>query len=133
MVKKVKSSFFQLVNMFSYLDSLRQKPDTIRKRYAFGISIVLFMLIAGGWGMATTYKTHEKEAPALAKNEPSPMGSLVGNISAGYKEVKESIAGSNPFMAEVNTADAATTTSQTSSVVIEPVFDQVIITDSPSE
>ncbi len=135
--------------MFNYLETIRSKPDGMRKRYAFGVSVVIVMLIGGVWGTLQINAMRENSKNAVvAKSEPSPFGAMVDNISAGYREVAESISESNPFNAGVNSATAAesfsddfveeseyevASTSPTVPSDSETVsFDEVIITDSPS-
>ncbi len=104
--------------MFKTLDRLRKKPDAVRRKYAFGISLGLVAVIGGFWLNAfVSNLSSSSQSATVESSAPSPLNAVSQNISEGYQSVKDNIANSNPF-----TNPAAATSSAS---------DQVIITDSP--
>lgn len=97
--------------MFSYLDRLRQKPEAVRRRYAFFVSALAVLIIAGLSLGFSAYKNSKDDF--TSDTTPSPINALGQNIKDSFAATKESITANNPF---------AGTSSP----------DSVIISDSPS-
>ena len=97
--------------------------------------MVIIAVIVLGWIVVTINQNNQQEnvsAVASATDDtPSPFGALVQNVTAGISNVKTSIAAQNPFVA----TSSATSTQPVSVATTTPpsTFDQVIITDSPSQ
>ena len=99
--------------MFDSLDKLRKQPESVRRRYALGISAVLVVVIGGFW--AASFMAHLNTAAsqaAAADATPSAINAVSDTISEQYQSVKQDVTQSNPF------ANTATTTPVASDKVI---------------
>jgi hypothetical protein len=121
--------------LFKYIERLRQKSEMERRSYAFGITAVMCLLIAGMWALTSPYDSilHNK----TAEETKGPWAAITENISGGYNDVKEKIVGSNPFSEQIaavgtNASSTDTTASSTPDQTATPSqnsFNEVIISD----
>lgn len=107
--------------MFNFLEKIRSKPLAARKRYALGFCLVVLIILSGVWGTSHVARIRAAQSPVAANNDPSPFAALSQNISAGYKNVAETISGSNPFKAKENTAAGAHGSTLSDQVIISDV------------
>ncbi len=77
----------------SYIESLRAKPEHIRKRYAFwsalGITMVIFMFWLSSFSIFNS-KIGNVAANVVNKTN-TPTQSLVANVSSFFTDIKELI------------------------------------------
>jgi hypothetical protein len=121
--------------MFRYIDNVRNKPESVRRHYAFGWSAAIVALMFFVWvgSLVIKYNSPVDQTATVAAG-PSPISAVKDNIAQGYQQVKNTIqnAGSPIDTASqaVITADPTVSTNTTPAPVSSPHTDgQVIITD----
>ena len=80
--------------MDNYIENLKQKPEHIRKRFAFLVSSSITIVIFAGW--IASYGL--QSSPALAdkdSNVDAPVSSLTATVVGAYDDIKNMIFGSN--------------------------------------
>jgi hypothetical protein len=80
--------------MNDYIENLKQKPEHVRKRFAFTVAFVFTSIVFVGW--VASYGL--KSSPVLADKEnkvEAPVSSLTASVSGLYADVKNIIFGSN--------------------------------------
>lgn len=115
--------------MFRFIEKLRQKPEKTRKRYAFGVSFSIVLIIALVWGVTLPSRLHETNSLSEPDNGPSPLDSLVRNFQSGFSSVQQSLQ-YNPF-AKVSTSSVSVNniSSSTPEATTSNSLNQVIISD----
>ena len=111
--------------MLNFLDKLRQKPEKIRLRYAFGISLSVVIVLVIIWTVTLPGRFSKKNEQTTA-NEPSPLSALIQNIKGGISTLKENLSQTNPFTQTAAVSNSSTTASTATS---SDVYNNVIITD----
>jgi len=88
--------------MFQYLEKLRQKPTHIRKRIAFFVTSIFFVMIVLVWGL--TFNTPDKRASQEITKEKtiSPFdtlketfGNISDDVSSKFKGIKQQVINGN--------------------------------------
>lgn len=114
--------------MFKYIERLREKSEATRQRYAFGISLALILILAGGWFGTAAYRNHNSD-DASVDTTPSPVSALFQNIKDGVASTKANIMNANPF---APTPPAVSADEGTTSSAAPEAADSVIISDTPT-
>ncbi len=68
--------------MNNYLENLKNKPDHIKKRFAFVTSLSVTLIIFMGWMVSYSLKS---QTAVLAD---APASSLTANVSNIFKDIK---------------------------------------------
>lgn len=95
--------------MKKLIDSLREKPESHRKRVAYGTSAVITLLIAGVWATSFQYFNGSgmtKVEVAKANTNNSPVNVLKRGAASAY----EAITGSHVEFVKGETGNVATAT-----------------------
>lgn len=80
--------------MENYIENLKQKPEHIRKRFAFIVAFSFSFIVLAGW--IASYGL--KSSPVLAdknSNVDAPVSSLTATVVDAYDDIKNIIFGSN--------------------------------------
>ncbi|MBU6426978.1 hypothetical protein KGQ27_01935 [Patescibacteria group bacterium] len=79
----------------SYLDNLREKPEHIRRHYAFWTSLGVTATIFAFWlASFTTLGNSTKDAVArVVNNTETPAQSLVASVGAFFGDIKDMVFG----------------------------------------
>ncbi|MEK7213959.1 MAG: hypothetical protein AAB637_02505 [Patescibacteria group bacterium] len=80
--------------MFEYIENLRNKPDHIKKRFAFLVSFSFTFLVFAGWIASYSFKPSEIIANKDGVVE-KPVSSLTASIVGAYNDIKSVIFNSN--------------------------------------
>lgn len=98
--------------MFQYIEKLREKPDSTKKRVAFlgafmvsGIIFVVWLSV-----LYPSWRNQERKEEAASKIEPSPLSGFAGNISQGFSSMRgefSKIKESMSFFADFQSASSS--------------------------
>ena len=109
--------------MLKYIERLRQEPEKTRRRYAFGISLFVVIIIAGIWFVNHLYLSSlPADSQTVSEKNPSPTESIVSTFKDGYSNIKKALMAS-PWKALPDEKVATTTPEK---------VNEVIITDTPN-
>lgn len=76
--------------IIGHIENMKQKPEHVRKRYAFLISFSVSFIILAGWiGSYSITKS-----PTLADK---PVTSLTASVFDAFKDIKDIFVGTNQF------------------------------------
>ncbi len=96
--------------MLQYIERLRHESEKTRRRYAFGISLLIVLVIAGIWTVNRLYLSKIPEGVQNPASEnPSPLQSVIQTFSAGYANVLSAVKSTPPptFTAPTSTPKSA--------------------------
>jgi len=85
------------MSLQTYIESLREKPDHIRTRYAFLTSLGITAIIAAFWVGSFTQlgqSTQSQVATAISTSVGTPGQTLVASVGSFFNDIKEIIFGS---------------------------------------
>jgi hypothetical protein len=80
--------------MNNYIENLKQKPEHVRKRFAFTVSFAFTFIVFAGWIASYSLKS----SPVLAdkdNNVDAPVSTLTASVVGAYEDIKNIIFGSN--------------------------------------
>jgi len=80
--------------MFQYIEKLRQKPSYTRRRMAFFVTLMLFVLVVLVWWLTLDTSQKESKNIDIEKNTPSPfkvLKDVFGDISNDAKAKIEAV------------------------------------------
>lgn len=97
--------------MLGFLEKLRQKPESARRRFAFLVSASILLVLVIFWLGTFSDRFFPKKVQVTA-SAPSPFSSIIQNFKDGVAKIKGTVA-SNPIIKNI-----ATTSSTTSEVII---------------
>lgn len=80
--------------MFEYIENLRNKPDHVKKRFAFLVSFSFTFLVFAGWMASYGFKPSEIVANKDGSVE-KPVSSLTASVVGAYDDIKSMIFNSN--------------------------------------
>jgi uncharacterized membrane protein len=79
--------------MLEHIERMKQKPEHIRRRYAFVVSFSISALIFVGW--VSSYGISTSPVVAEKKVIESPATSLTASAIGVFKDIKSIFVGSN--------------------------------------
>ena len=86
------------MDILRYIENLKEKPEHVRKRYAFSVSFVISFMILAGWlasyGIGSSPVLTEKDSNGDAVVE-SPVSSLTASVVGAFNDVKKMFSGLN--------------------------------------
>ncbi len=103
--------------MFKFIERLREKPESARRRYAVGISasIMLIVLIVWAGTLPFTLNDYTSSGDQSASADiSSPIDSLKQTFVDGFDKLKNGLSNSNPFKGGSQTVQESATSSDTS-------------------
>ena len=80
--------------MNDYIENLKQKPEHVRKRFAFTVAFAFTFVVFAGW--IASYGL--KSSPVLAdknSNVDAPVSTLTASVIGAYEDIKNIIFGAN--------------------------------------
>lgn len=80
--------------MNNYIENLKQKPEHVRKRFAFIVSFAFAFIVFAGW--IASYGL--KSSPVLADKNSSvdaPVSTITASVIGAYDDIKNILFGSN--------------------------------------
>lgn len=80
--------------MNDYIENLKQKPEHVRKRFAFMVAFSFTFVVFAGW--IASYGL--KSSPVLAdknSNVDAPVSTLTASVIGAYDDIKNIIFGTN--------------------------------------
>ncbi|MEK7463975.1 MAG: hypothetical protein AAB610_02545 [Patescibacteria group bacterium] len=80
--------------MNDYIENLKQKPEHVRKRFAFMVAFSFTFIVFAGWMASYGLKS----SPVLADKDSTvdaPVSTLTASVKGAYEDVKNIIFGSN--------------------------------------
>ena len=80
--------------MNDYIENLKQKPEHVRKRFAFTVAFAFTFIVFAGWMASYSLKS----SPVLAdkdSNVDAPVSTLTASVVGAYNDIKNIIFGSN--------------------------------------
>ncbi|MFA7216760.1 MAG: hypothetical protein WC095_02155 [Candidatus Paceibacterota bacterium] len=77
--------------MFNYLDNLRKKPDSYKKRFSILVSFLVVGLIFVVW-LSVIYPDVRDmgKKKAEIRKDPTPANAFLGNMWEGFRSLEES-------------------------------------------
>ena len=79
--------------MRKYIESLKEKPDHHKERFALLTSGIFTLAIFGVWSFVTFNKTVDVPVATVqqAEYEPSPLSSLRTNFSSAFEAIRGNV------------------------------------------
>ncbi len=84
------------MDIFQHIDRMKEKPEHVRKRFAFLVSFAITFVIFAGWMASYGLKS----SPILAKDQnkvDKPVSSLTASVGDIWDDIKSMFSGSNKF------------------------------------
>jgi hypothetical protein len=78
--------------IIEHIEKMKEKPEHVRKQYAFLIAFSFSFLIFAGW--MASYTIHPNATQAKVDK---PLKSLTASVSDAFKDVKDIFVGTNKF------------------------------------
>lgn len=93
------------MNIIKFIENVKEKPEHIRKRYAFLISFAFTFLITGGWIFSENIGTKAiiTKEDSNGKIIETPVTSLTATAVGAFNDIKKIFKSSNKV--EYNSAD----------------------------
>jgi hypothetical protein len=76
----------------NHINKIKQKPEHIRKRYAFGVSLSFTLIILFFWLISHTLTVGQNDVVAKA---PTPIASLTASAGDAFFYIKDLIFGAS--------------------------------------
>ncbi len=108
--------------MFDFIERLRQKPESSKKKIAFLTSFALVGLIFAVWlsVIYPDFRFREKQKQTAAAVETSPTSSFFENIKEGFSGIKSQIKNIKDSISSVGTSTYYVSNNVNTSSISQP-------------